>query len=384
MSFSSAATVQAEKFLEWANKWHQTVILWTIVGATFAIALGVLANMAGVPGFNFILAAIALLAGIFFLTKPMVVLSVFGFGSLTGGLPDLKIGEILKGNVPNFEIKKFLGAGWDAIRVTAHQVAHVFFFLTVLFVVLGTFPISQPALVLPALVILTGFGLWSALFAKGSIWYRRITIAILLVSGGVIFFKMYEPQKSLTERVEAAQEQNRDKLVDDALKPILRKAEGGYKLSKDENELLQAAKEREESRSLAKKAETFLRGRVIEYRVPSNIAPENLKPICGIPNGEYILDLADNTPLRLKIRDESGIWSQQYIDLKDHTRISSSFPDDRYPTYGVYSNGIRVGGKLRVTNGCISQSFNLRHDVENWFRQGTYEVEPTTLKLLLK
>jgi hypothetical protein len=50
MSFIDAGFTQAEKALEWANKWHQTVVLWTIVGGTFAIVLGVLANLVGFPG----------------------------------------------------------------------------------------------------------------------------------------------------------------------------------------------------------------------------------------------------------------------------------------------------------------------------------------------
>lgn len=339
MSFTHASAIQGKQILEWANKWHQTVILWTIVGAVFALALGVLANMAGFPGFNFIFAAITLLAGIFFLTKPAIVLSVAGIGSLTSGLPDIKLGEILRNGVaslPNFELEKIFGAGWDAIKATAHKVAHVFFLLAVVFVVLGTFPISDATLVVPALVVLTGFGLWSALFAKGHVWYRNITIGILLIAGGITFFKLYDPE-SKVERIEEARTAHQEALIDEALTPVLRKAENGIKLTREEIRVLDVAKNREESRSIVKRAENaFSR---IGYKKTVLYEVKSLRDgtICGILPGAWIFRMKQST--LVTVFEEEG--------------------PNRYEINGfITANGSPVGEKTIVgKDGCVTISF---------------------------
>ncbi len=387
MSFMHASATQGKQILEWASTWHQTVVLWTIVGTVFALALGVLANMAGFPGFNFVLAAITLLAGIFFLTKPVLVLSVFGIGSFTSGLPDIKLGEILRngvGSLPNFELEKIFGSGWDAIKATAHKVAHVFFLLAVVFVVLGTFPISDATLVVPALVVLTGFGLWSALFAKGHVWYRNITIGILLIAGGITFFKLYDPE-SKVERIEEARAAHQEALIDEALTPVLRKAENGIKLTKEEVRILDAAKSLEESRSIITKVKAFALGRVIEYRVPSNIAPENLKPICGVPSGEYRLEVSDGSRLGIGQRDQPGTSTVALTGRADRIARSDQLRRQDYRPYGFMLNGSGHEETVAVArDGCLLPSFNLTFEQEDLFRDRLWLVKHSTIRFVLK
>ncbi len=374
MSFIDAGFTQAEKALEWANKWHQTVVLWTIVGGTFTIVLGVLANLVGIPGFNFVLATVALLAGIFFLTKPVIVLSVFGIGSLTGGLPNPKISDILtKGfaGLPDFELKKFLGAGWKAIEATAHQVAHVLFFLTVLFVVLGTFPISDPTLVLPALVILTGFGFWSALFAKGNVWYRRVTIAILLVSGSIIFFQMYDP-KGKIERIEAAQEAYRAQLIDEALTPILRKAENGVKLTADEAQVLEKAKAREKERSVMNTANRFFTDG------EQDVTIDSLNPvqICGLPSSARRFTIVGGEPLIVILMPDDTSPTGMTA-----TRTNTTNDPMMGIAVKVGEKLVRNGGLTKFSKDCSTIQLIVPPDTKTKIAAGEFVLAPITIRV---
>ncbi|MBP9751594.1 MAG: hypothetical protein KBD19_01905 [Candidatus Moranbacteria bacterium] len=387
----TAATTQAEKALEWANKWHQTVVLWTIVGGTFVVMLGVFANLVGFPGFNFILATVALLAGIFFLTKPVIVLSVFGIGSLTSGLPNFKTSDVLtKGfaGLPDFELKKFLGAGWAAIEATAHQVAHVFFFLTVLFVVLGTFPISDPTLVLPALVVLTGFGFWSALFARGNTWYRRITFAILLVSGIMVFFKMYSTYTpSETEKVaETLLEQNATQLDRNDAAYIA--TQGGFAEKAKKGELTDEQKRQlafaANSKPIHKRVVSFVEERLgvvtIEYKIPQNIADE--KKVCGIPPGEYRLEVSEGSRLGISQSGQPGTSTVALTGRADQIARNDQLRRQDYRPFGFMLNGSGHDEPVTIgKNGCATPSFNLTFEQEDLFRSGQWLAKGDQLVL---
>jgi hypothetical protein len=398
MSFFKAGLVQAEKGLEWATKWHQTVVLWTIFGTGFVLTLGVLANIAGVPGFNFVLAAGALLLGIFFLTKPAFILSVFGLGSLSG-LPDTKLGEILAngvGSLPNFEIMKFLGAGWDVVKATANQVAHVFLLLTTIFVVLGTFPISNPTLVIPAIVILTGVGLWTVLPGKGAYWYQRVIIAVLLVCGSVIFFKLYVPEEvAQPEAAKAATEllaQHEKQLDRNDATYIAKKggfataAAKGELTPEQERKLKFAANGTPIQRQVVSYIEERLGVIRIEYQVPSNIAPENLKPICGIPPGEYEFDLGGNPHLTLLVNDPESGASRTTINIGDWSKVGRggvSYPE--YIPGGMLLNDTPMTRVVVIgKDGCARVRFNWPENEIKYFRDRIFKIEETALRIILR
>ncbi len=379
MSFIKAVLTEGEQLLEWANKWHQTIVFWTIVGAVFVLALGVLTNLAGFPRFNFVLAAITLLAGIFFLTKPALVLSVVGIGSLTSGLPDIKLGEILRngvGSLPNFELKKILGSGWGAIKATTHKVAHALFLLTVILIVLGTFPISDPALVLPALVVLTGFGLWTAIFAEKNVarWYRRITIGILLIAGGTIFFKMYD-HKSKVERIEEARVAHQEALIDEGLTPILRKSEHGVKLTEAERRTLEKARDREENRSIVKKVGHFFTDGEQDVTINS------LEPvkICGLPSGSKRFVIDGGEPLIVILMpDETSPTGM--------TATRTDARNDPLMGIAVKSNGrfVRDGGLVKFSEECSTIQLMVPPDTKMKLSSGDFVLSPLTVRIRFK
>lgn len=368
MSFIKAVATQGGQLLEAANKWHQTVVLWTIVGVVSAITAGVLANVAGFPKLNFLLAAITLLAGTFFLTKPAIALSVFGLGALTNGLPDIKLGEILRngvGSLPNFELKKILGAGWDVVKATSHKVAHVFFLTTVFFVVLGTFPISDPVLVLPAIVILTGVGLWAALFTEGHLWYKRITFGLLVVSGIAVFYQMYDPQGKI-ERIEEAQAANQERLIDAALDPILRKAEHGIKLTPEEKLTLDAAKKREENRSVTKRTSDAV-SRVIGISETKTVVLDWSKPTSiKIPAGRRTFRV--HYPFHIDLNLKEGGVQQMVLNRGDVTGIQ-------------VSAGAAFDGDELESEGRVDIRLHMPSHTERYIRENAESVEPIMVRV---
>lgn len=389
MSFTKAAFTQGEQLLEAANKWHQTVALWTIVGAIFVVTAGVLANIAGFPGFNYVLAGVELVIGIYFLTKPAAVLSVFGLGSFTSGLPDIKVGEILRNGVsaiPNFELKKFLGAGWAIVEATTRKVAHVFFFLVVLHTTLGTFPIADPAMVLPVLVILTGIGLWAALFTEKAVWYKRVTIGILLVALSGVLWKAYViPSPSEAgEEAEKLLVQNAVQLDKNDAAYIkgnfAANAKKGGLTAEEKRKLELAADGQHFLRKASAFVEETVAGRIkIEYRVPSNIAPEKLPRICGVPPGEYEFELGGD-PFITVATPTIEIYS-----LKKQGGFRSDLPLPYYNAFGVLLNGAPVGSTVVVgIDGCATVSFNIASIMAEQFSTGAWKAQPLLLHIVLK
>lgn len=384
MSFIGSAVTQAERGLEWANKWHQTIVLWTMIGAMIILSLGALANVAGFAGLNFALAALTLLVGIFFLTKPAFVLSVFGIGLTAKGLPDIKVREMLQNGVsalPNFELERMIGAGWDAVQATMRRAAQALFFLTTVLIVLGTFPVGDAKFILPAFVVLAAFGFWAALFTKGNVWYRNITIGLLVVATGIILFKLYD-RPGIVERIEEARAAQREQRIEKALEPVLRKAEHGIKLTREEAILFEKAKKREAEKSWVTKWSTKWQGRTIEYKVPENIAPENLPPVCGIPKGEYSIHVSEGSRLLI---NAGGTMISEPLTGPPHISRPEQLHRSDYRPFGLMINGAGDGEKVIVDEqGCAVVSFNTMFAQDDEFRSGTWKAKLTTILFRLK
>ncbi len=167
--------IEAQILLEKANRWHKVGFLYAVSGSTFLIVIGVLANIAGFAGLNFLFAAITIITALYFLTKPEHLLTTFGFGAIVSGLSD-------------FNLKKSLECGISALTDSFKPIGLLFLFVTVVFVTLATFPIANAAMVLPLIVILAGLKLTAIVQRPG---YKMFVLAILLFSGSVTLYKMY-------------------------------------------------------------------------------------------------------------------------------------------------------------------------------------------------
>ena len=89
----------ANPLMDKANRWHKVGFLYAVAGSSFLIVLGVLANVAGFAGLNFLFAAVTIISALYFLTKPAMVLTGFGFGALLSGLSDLSLKESLEASI---------------------------------------------------------------------------------------------------------------------------------------------------------------------------------------------------------------------------------------------------------------------------------------------
>lgn len=167
--------IEAQILLEKANRWHKVGFLYAVSGSTFLIVIGVLANIAGFAGLNFLFAAITIITALYFLTKPEHLLTTFGFGAIVSGLSD-------------FNLKKSLECGISALTDSFKPIGLLFLFVTVVFVTLATFPIANATMVLPLIVILAGLKLTAIVQRPG---YKMFVLAILLFSGSVTLYKLY-------------------------------------------------------------------------------------------------------------------------------------------------------------------------------------------------
>ncbi len=167
--------IEAQILLEKANRWHKVGFLYAVSGSTFLIVIGVLANIAGFGGLNFLFAAITIITSLYFLTKPEHLLTSFGFGAILSGLSDINLKQSLEG-------------GLSALTESFKPIGLLFLFVTVVFVTLATFPIANAAMVLPLIVILAGLKLTAIVQKLG---YKMFVLAILLFSGSVTLYKMY-------------------------------------------------------------------------------------------------------------------------------------------------------------------------------------------------
>ena len=365
--FSGAGQLPKD-WLDTAQRWHRHFLLKAIPAILLTLVLGVGLNAAGWKEVNFLFALAAILGGLFFATQPKVVLAVFGVGALWNGLLDAKVTGA-KANLDQglqFVSDKYV-----------RPVGHVLLLTTVVFVFLGTYRIQNPLAILPLIVVVMGLGLWAALFASDTTWYRRITLKLLLAAGvmsliGAYFYTPSRTEKTV-ERIEAARETNRDKLVDEALTPILRKVEGGYKLSTEENELLRAAKEREERKSIVNKVRKFF------TNGEQDVTIDSLSPvkICGLPNGskKFVIDGGDPI-LVILIPDETkptGMGATR-TNTKGHPRMGIAVRSEE--------NLVRNGGLVDFQGkDCSTLQLMVPPDTKRKLESGKFVLSPLTVRI---
>ena len=373
------------------------------VGVALLFGIGVMFSIIGLIGsvddFGYINLLFALVIDM--VSIPIAVfaipslLELFGVG-MVNGIPDINLVAFIKGKEdPKFDRQKAIDGGWNLVRLAYRAFVHVLYFLNVLFVTQWLLGLANLGLAKYGIVVT-----WVVLFALGAreiLWpsakpvYKNITTTLLLAA--FVIFLADLGIKNFTTRTQAAAKEtlstNTAKADDNDATTI--KSTYGTKAAAGalDKDAIRALETKADGQAILPAVTQTFTKRVlgwnapIAYTVPPNIAA-TLAPICGIPDGDYMLDLADNTPLIHGIKDASGSWSHERLDLKDWTRKSRSFPDDGYPTYGFYANGVRVGEKIHIEGGCIVPSFNLSHEVTELFRNGTYRMNPTSIGIVLR
>jgi len=209
----------ANPLMEKANRWHKVGFLYAVAGSSFLIVLGVLANVAGFAGLNFLFAAVTIISALYFLTKPAMVLTGFGFGALLSGLSDLSLKESLEASIK--------------------PIGLLFLFVTIVFVTLATFPIANAAMVLPLIVVLAGLQLATLVKRPG---YKMLVVTILLFSGCLTLYKMYvRPTKTALAAGEILKmnQENLDKQKANDIEKLREKLKNGQVLTPEEIKLVE-------------------------------------------------------------------------------------------------------------------------------------------------
>lgn len=299
--------------------WRRKVLL-TYTGAFVAIAIVLMVLVKMMVGWNhsavidmepglmlrcYIVAVLGLLFWAFIRHFPDALGVMVGLGTIKG-LPDFKLGEFLsgeiKGMLPNLQMKDFGDAIWDTFQKFWEVLDHLMLFFVVLCVVFGTLPIENPAGVIGSLVCLAGIGLWSMLFAKVVVWYRRITIGILLVAIGVMLYGTYmhfRPQDVTIEKVETVLERNENARQDHIAKLLLEGAKKGTTTAA-ERELIKSMGEAKKDRGIGGLVGVY-KDLTYKKQVVYTVRDfQNGTPICGIRNGTRKFSVSSTT---IKIGD---------------------------------------------------------------------------------
>lgn len=242
---AEAAMIGIETTFERIRKTYYLGFVWLVIVSVFMVTLGVTLNMWGYPIANFYLAAGFLIAWAFLTFHPKVVLSVFGIGGLEGLPKGWSINQFLRGGtLPDLALSKVAKEGLEFGQKCLRWSAHLALFMTVVFVTLGALgKIEQGSLVVPAFVILAGLGFWASLFTKGSVWYKRVTLAILLVALVVVLYRAYvytPPQNEVISAIDDTLLRHGDLVKKRRAEELQKRVHSGKELSKDELQELSA------------------------------------------------------------------------------------------------------------------------------------------------
>lgn len=180
---------------------------------------------------NFYIAGIFAIVLGFVVFFPHTIAGAFGLG-IPGELPNVSIGKIFReglGAIPDFDGKKIAESGWNMVVRLVWLIAHIMYFVIIMGVVFGTWGIRNTGLVWPILIALLGVGIGVALFFKGSVWYKRVTMSILAISIGAMLYGTYvhfHPQDQTIAKIETIHERQDDTKKDDIAKVLLKGVKG--------------------------------------------------------------------------------------------------------------------------------------------------------------
>lgn len=304
-----------------------------VLGVAIAIPLGVFFNQAGIKGGNFVLATIFLIAWALLTFHPAVIAIAFGLGTPDGLPKDWSLNKLLKeAALPDLQLSEVVKEGLEFVRKVVRWSKHLALFITTIFVVLGSWDIENPRVVLPVFVVLAGIGLLSSLFPTKTIWYRRTVTAILLVSlTGLLYtgYHYFHPQDETVDEVEAAIRRNEDNKVNRALHAILQKIDNEQELTTEEEETLKKARQERRARSLKDTVNNFFYSKTLEVEV-SSLTPQKL---CGVqsghrkftlPNKSYVLINGDNYDVTSFVR-VNGILPDETFNVGEDGCVDISF-----------------------------------------------------------
>lgn len=181
---------QLKIWLEKAIQIYKIAFALLVIGAIVLVILGVKFNRWDMAGANFILALVFLIVWAFFEFHPAGLLVTFGLGGLNGLPKNWSLNQFIReGTLPDLQLSEVIRQGFELIKKLSYYSMHIAFFMTVMFMVLGTFELKTAKAVLPVFIALAGIGLWSILAKVHPKWYFRVTGILLFVSLAIFLYK---------------------------------------------------------------------------------------------------------------------------------------------------------------------------------------------------
>lgn len=325
---------------EWLRGWFARAVrvylaafVVLVLAALFLVMLGVGFNKSGAPAANYVLAAVFLVAWAFVTFYPGTLLAAFGLGVPKGLPKDWSLNQLIReAKLPDLQMSAVVSEGLNTLRTMVKLSSHLALFVTVVFVVLGTWRIENAGVVLPVFVILVGIGFWSALFKRGAVWYARVTITVLLVALAMMLYGGYvylHPQDTTVGEIDRVLTINEDKVKQRTAKELLAKAKAGNLTDADKQQLATLKKE-QNGRGLRGVAQLALDAkddlfyeRKVEYEVV-DFAPNKVS-VCGIRAGKRTFSVP--YPVRMMIGPEN-YQVDSYLRINGATAGESFKVDD--------------------------------------------------------
>ncbi len=334
---------------EWARRTYIRVFTWLVIASVLMVALGVTLNKWGYLIANFYIAAVFLILWAFLTFYPGSVAIAFGIGGLSGLPKDWSINRLIReGALPDLQLSNVAKEGLALVQKYIRWSAHLAFFVAIVFVTLGTWRLENGKVVLPVFVVLSGIGLWAALFTKDTVWYKRVTIIILLAALVGLVYTGYthtHPQDETVTLIDETLMKNEDLIKEQAAKALHEKVQQGIGLTPKEVRLLESL------RHESKRAENVVEqsGQTIKSALPSLSSPDT--------KGQ-VWDTYDHVEYPLVWNEElDGPWcnamelppgTYRVIPTYDAVILQERGADDGLYDIRITPDGILLGSKWNI------------------------------------
>ncbi len=197
--FFTGATNTPEEIYQEAVRLHKTLYWIGVPSLILVIVIDVMMSYAGAPLIIAIVnMAIMLVLG-FYMSTPATFLTMFGAGAgwkLVGynwSWRNIFLDEAVV--FPDIQISEIAKQGWQACVSALKLPAHFLIVAIATGTVLELWQVNHPTAALVFFPALAGIGMWSFALGGATKWYRRITIAVLVIGALASFHQVFAEEK---------------------------------------------------------------------------------------------------------------------------------------------------------------------------------------------
>lgn len=184
-----------EELYQDANKIHKQWYWIGMLSLVFIIMMYVMMSYMGMPWVIAVINAVLILVLGFYISNPAAVLILFGGGAAYKFLSyDWNWGNIFRdGKVvfPNIQMGEIAQQGWKTYVAALKLPAHFLIIAIATGATLTLLRIEHPMYALVFFPIAAAIGVWAFAHNSESKWYKRITLAILVIGALASFYQAF-------------------------------------------------------------------------------------------------------------------------------------------------------------------------------------------------